>query len=806
MNKPTSNFLFPLIALIILVFALSNKMFFVPPLGKLLDPFIGGAQNDKDQNFTGTKLAINSPELNDSVQVYFDDRKVPHIYAENNKDLYYAQGYVSAYLRLWQMDFTTYASAGRLSEIFKDGFLEYDRVKRRVGMITAAKKSLELIEKDPETIEMLTAYTKGVNAYIKQLNYKNMPFEYKFLDYEPEPWSNLKSVLIMKYMANTMTGYEQDLSMSNMMLALGEEKFNKLFPNYDQSVPPVMNTSAGKLNNSLIYTKKPEYLDNSFLSSGTVISKSTYNPKLGSNSWAVSGKKTKSGFPILCNDPHLGLTFPNVWVEMQLSSPEMNVYGVSIPGAPAIIIGFNEKIAWGITNGATDVRDWYKLKITDDYKKYEYDGKWVNLKHTIEEIKRKGQRSFYDTVYTTIQGPIVIDKSFPETPELLNHALKWELQNPSNEFLTFHKLNKAKNYKDYKEAIKTYSCPIQNFTFAGNDNTIAINHQGKMSVRWAGEGRFVLDGTKSSHVPTKYIPVDSLPQELNPVSNYVLSANQQPTNADYPYYYSGFYSKTRAVQINKMLQKENKFDIHKMEAMQLDNTNPFAVEALPVLIQKIDQGKLSALQKKELLALSSWKGTYNINDENAELYELWWKNVQDYTWDELKSYTFYEKSPDDNVLLSFIQKDPSNVYFDKLGTSKKENAGDIITEAFIVATTDYNKMKKEGQTKWGDFNTVNIMHLTNIRALSTMNLPSAGHPNTINATSKSWGQSWRMIVELGDRPKAYGIYPGGQSGNPGSKFYDSFVSDWNHGKYYELQFFMTKAEAKKSAANSWSLK
>lgn len=806
MNKPTSNFLFPLIALIILIFALSNQMFFVPPLGKLLDPFIGGAQNDKDQKITGNNLAINKSELIDSVQVYFDDRRVPHIYAENNKDLYYAQGYVAAYLRLWQMDFTTYASAGRLSEIFKDGFLEYDRVKRRVGMIAAAKKSLKMIENDPETKEMLNSYTKGVNAYIKQLNYKNMPFEYKFLDYKPEPWSNLKSVLIMKYMANTMTGYEQDLSMSQMMLALGEEKFNKLFPGYDQSVPPVMNTSAGKLNASLTYTKKPEYLDNSFLSSGTVIAKSTYNPKLGSNSWAVSGKKTKSGFPILCNDPHLGLTFPNVWVEMQLSSPDMNVYGVSIPGAPAIIIGFNEKVAWGITNGATDVRDWYKLKVSEDYKKYEYNGKWINLKQTIEEIKRKGQKSFYDTIYNAIQGPIVIDKSFPETPELLNHALKWELQNASNEFLTFLKLNKAKNYKDYREAIKGYSCPIQNFTFAGNDNTIAINHQGKIPVRWAGEGRFVLDGTKSSHVPTKYIPVDSLPQELNPLSNYVLSANQQPTNANYPYYYSGFYSKTRAIQINKMLQKENKFDIHKMQLMQLDNTNSFAVEALPVLIQKVNQEKLSALQKKELLALSGWKGTYNINDENAELYELWWKNVQDYTWDELINYAFYEKSPDENVLLGFIQKDPNNVYFDKLGTSKKENASDIITEAFIVSTTGYNKMKKKGQTQWGDFNTVNIMHLTNIRALSTMNLPSAGHPNTINATSKSWGPSWRMIVELGDRPKAYGIYPGGQSGNPGSKFYDNFINDWNHGKYYKLQFFMTKAEAKKSAVDSWSLK
>lgn len=817
MKRLNISFLFPLTALAILIFGLSSQMFNVPPLGKLLNPFIGAVQNEEEKNLTTSQLIMNTMNLSDSVHVFFDDRKVPHIYAKNIDDLYFSQGYVTASLRLWQMDFLSYVSAGRLSEILKmEGALNFDRRQRRIGILDAAKNSLALIKKDPETSRILSDYTRGINAYIKELNYKTMPVEYKLMDYEPEPWSDLKSVLIMKHMANTLSGYEEDFSMSNMLLTLGEDDFNKFFPDFHSHSSPVMNNAVPGLNTFLTHLKKPEYLDPSFLVSNPVIAKSTYNPKLGSNNWAVSGKKTKSGFPILCNDPHLNLSLPCVWLEMQLSSPGINVYGVSIPGTPAVIIGFNENIAWGVTNGATDVKDWYKLKITDDFKKYELDGKWIDLNYKIEEIKRKGQKSFYDTVYSTVHGPIVYPPAF-EAPgvkkegfssafSLVNYALKWELHNPSNEFLTFIKLNRAKNYDEYKEALTQYSCPIQNFVFACKDNSIAINHQGKMAVKWQGQGKFILDGTKSSHLYTKYIPNDSLPHLLNPESNYVFSANQHPTYPNYPYYYNGRYWETRANRIQKLLEKENKFDIQKMETMQLDNTNAFAQEALPVLMNSMSKSKLTEDQKNTLARLNSWNGAYDFNDSNAELFELWWKNIKEYTWDELKTYSFYLRAPEDYILLDLIQKEPANKYFDKQGTSMKENADDIIREAFSIAMNDYNKMKKEKSVKWSDCNKVNIMHMANLPAFSKMNLPSAGYPEAINAVASSWGPSWRMIVELGDRPNAYGVYPGGQSGNVGSPYYDNAVNDWNKGKYYRLQFFMSLTEAKEHATNTWILK
>ncbi|MGO4294459.1 penicillin acylase family protein [Chitinophaga sp. RAB17] len=808
MKKFRTGSLFPLLTLIILIYALSASLFNLPPLGKLLHPFMGAVQNGNDRRLTDIRFALDKTGLSHTVNIFFDDRKVPHIYADNAEDLYFAQGYVTAYLRLWQMDFITYAAAGRLSELFaKEEFLEYDRNQRRIGILDAARKTLELVEQDPETEHALTAYSRGVNAYIKELSYRQLPLEYKLMDYRPEAWSNLKSVLILKSMANSMTGYGEDLFQSKMMLALGEEDFNKLFPDFNTHSTPVMNLEASAPRASLPRTQKPAYLDYSFLASNAVLTEDGYNPRLGSNSWAVSGMKTKSGRPILANDPHLGLSFPSVWMELQLSAPGMNVYGVAIPGAPAVVIGFNENIAWGITNGADDVKDWYKLKISSDYKKYELDGKWLPLTYRIEEIKRKDQAPFYDTVYSSIHGPIVTNKSFPgRNPDLLDNALKWELHHPSNEFLTFIQLNKARNYDDYKAAIRHYACPLQNFTFACKDNTIAINHQGNMAVKWPGQGKFIMDGTKSDFLYTRYIPADSLPQLYNPVSNFVLSANQHPTNADYPYYYDGYYAETRANRIQQLLEKRNDLDIPAMEAIQLDNTNDFAVQSLPVLIKNTDTTRLNAAQQKIWQMLIAWKGAYNFNDENAKLYELWWKNITAYTWDELNAYPFYTRPPDEYVLLNLVEQQPDSHFFDKQGTVKKENASDIITEAFIAAAGEYGQLKAQGSIRWGDCNKVNIMHLANLPALSKMGLPSAGHPEAINAISSNWGPSWRMIVQLGDRPQAYGIYPGGQSGNAGSSSYDNFTDDWSKGKYYPLQFFMSVAEAKAQTNTCWTLK
>lgn len=804
MPKIKLNFIFPLISLFIIVNALSRQMFMVPPLGKLLDPFIGAVQNGHNDRLNSRFLNITKQQLHDEVSIFFDDRKVPHIYARNQQDLYFAQGYITAYYRLWQMDFLSRVSGGRLSEIITDDkVLESDRKKRRTGILGAAEASLKYIERDTLTNRILTAYTSGVNAFIEELGDKDIPLEFKLMDYKPEPWSKLKSVLIMKYVAEMLTGHDEDLFLSKMMLSLGEERFSMLFPDYHPQVSPIV--TGYKSSSKAEKITRPDYLNYSFLSSKRELTEDAYNPALGSNSWVVSGNKTKSGNPILANDPHLNLSFPSIWLEMQLSSAETNVYGVSIPGTPSVIVGFNENIAWGITNGADDVKDWYKLKISNDRKKYLLDGQWKDLKVKVEEIGRKNQASFYDTVYTSVHGPIPNDPNFNKSePELTDYALKWGLHTPSNEFKAIIKLNQAKDYKQFLAALKDFKNPVQNFTFAGKDKTIAVIHQGNMAIKKSFQGKFLMDGTKS--YAERFIPQDSLPQQLNPVAGYIVSANQHPTAAGFPYYVNGYYSDNRSNRINALLAKANDFDVVKMQQMQLDNINFFAHEAAPLLIHYMRNTKLSQEDKKRLDLFKSWDGSYTRASENAVFYELWWKYVKDLTWDELKEYTNAPTLPNDYILLDMISAHPDNVYFDKIETSKKENAENIITEAYTSAMKDFRQLQEFNVTRWGDHHNVLIKHLASISAFSIKDLSSDGHPQAINAIGSNWGPSWRMIVELGEKPVAYGILPGGESGNIGSPFYKTSVDDWHKGKYYRIQFYSAIEEAKKNTTTTWLLK
>jgi len=801
-----ADFLFPALALAVLTYAFSQQLFNAPPLGKVLDPFIGVIQNGNDDETFSSAMKIDRSGVKEKTTVFFDDRMVPHIFAKNEEDLYFTQGYVTASLRLWQMDFLSYASAGRLCEIFGKGMLSYDRKQRRVGILEGARQSLKVVEGDTTTGRALTAYTRGVNAYISQLNYKSMPLEYKLLNYKPEQWTNLKTVLISKYMASILSGTEQDYLMSNLMLALQETEFNKLFPAFAARSSPLINSGV-RTDPSMAFLKKPAYLDYSFMTSNSILSENTYNSRLGSNSWVIGGQHTVSGNPILCNDPHLDLTLPAIWLEMQLSCPGINEYGVAIPGTPAVTIGFNRDIAWGITNGEDDVKDWYKLKMTSDLRKYYFNGQWLDLTTVIEPIFIKDDKTVYDTIYHTIQGPVVYDKSFSGSePEIRYHALRWQLQQPSNEFRTFLLLAKAKDHADFKEAVRSYSCPSQNFTFAGRNHDIAAIHQGKMAVKWPGQGEFVLDGTLQEHLPARYIPEDSLPQQLNPSSGLIVSANQRPTDGSYPYFYNGYYTENRANRIRTLLDTAGKVDVARMERMLLDNTSDLAIEVLPQLVAAVEPSVLNTSDRATFDSLKRWNGAYDAAGKIAILYDLWWAKVRDMTWDEFSHFSFGYKLPDDGTLLALIRDHPSDSYFDLQSTAARESAPDIIRKAFPLALEEYRHMPGGRGDNWGQYHQVVIMHLLKLRELGYPAMPSAGNPEAINAINGTMGPSWRMVVELGDRPVGYGIYPGGQSGNIGSRYYNNFVEDWHNGQYYKLKYFLSHEEAKKGSGREFIFK
>jgi penicillin amidase len=732
------------------------------------------------------------------IEVFYDERDVPHVFAKNDHDMFFAQGYLTAKHRLWQMDFISYVSSGRLSEVFGEGYISYDRTQRRLGMLSSAKTTLKFIEENSETKIALDAYTAGVNQYIESLQYKNFPFEYKLMGYQPEPWTNLKSVLIMKYVANMLTIYEEDIAMSQMLLTIGEKEFRKLYP--ECSLPDDKKPAA--ILNTVDVNKLPykEYINYEFLSKKKSISPNNYNPRLGSNNWAINASKSKSGNPILCNDPHLNLSLPSIWYEIQLSSNTTNVYGVSIPGTIGVIIGFNNNIAWGVTNGSADVKDWYKLTLKSDYSQYLLHGKWQNINKSVEEIKIKDQSSFFDTVYSTIHGPILIDKHFNEIPHAKNLALKWSLHEPSNEFLTFIHLNKGKDYSDFKEAISHYQCPVQNFAFISSNNEIAIHHQGALYKKWNGQGRFILDGSKMDHLYKEKISATELPQSYNPSCGYVFSANNFPLYDTVSNYFNGYFTENRAIRIKNILDSKEKFSIEDMKQMQLDNINEIAELLLPEMLKNMDSEKIKEKKDVEIISkLLKWDYRYLKSSTEAFFFENWLRNLEDLTWDELSVEPDYIKHPDPIILYSLIKNEKESKYFDILNTNKTEILKDVLLESFIITSQNYTSQK------WEDEHKINIEHLAKLNSFSDLGFTSDGHPDAINAISENWGPSWRMIVELGKRPNAFGIYAGGQSGNASSTHYDDFIDSWKKGQYYRLNYFINEAEAKKETKQQTTL-
>ncbi len=782
------------------VVALNTKIGSAPPFGKFLDPFHGfwqaaekvGSYNTADADLSGLK---------GKVEVYYDDRLVPHIFATNDEDLYFMQGYITAQHRLWQMEFQTIAASGRVSEILgkNDKVQAFDREKRRTGMVYGAKKAMERINEEPETKKILTAYTAGINAYINSLSYKTLPVEYKLLDYKPEQWTMLKTALLLKYMAEMLTNMENDFELTNTLKLFGKETTDLLFPDYiDTLQSPIIPVGTK-------WDFEAEKLDSVPKTTAEGLIPSTFktldpkDPGTGSNNWAVSGAKTASGKPILCNDPHLGLNLPSIWYEMQLTAPGVNVYGVTLPGSPAVVIGFNDSIAWGVTNAGRDVKDWYSVKFKDNTcKQYWYDGKWADTRMEIDTIKIRGEKPILDTIFYTHQGPIVFDKRFEgKYKERVGYALSWTAHMQSNEMLTLHKLNRAKNFDEYRDAIKTFACPGQNFVFASVGGDVAITQQGKFINRWKGQGRYVMDGSMPITGWTKFIPAEQNAYVKNPPRGFVSSANQHPTDTTYPYYYSGGFEYYRNRRLNDELTRMNGITVKDMMQLQNDNYNQKAADLLPLFFKDIDRSKLSAEEKSILADIEKWDYFNNPDVTAPSVFEAWWNSFQTETWDEFADTTIILDKPDIFITTNILRKNPGYEFFDIKKTPQKETAVDIINLSFKEAAKKVLDWKKEHGDKayaWADYKATSVQHLTRVPGFSVFNVHNGGSKNILNATSERNGPSWRMVVQLGAEPEAYGIYPGGQSGNPGSPFYSNMIDKWAKGEYYRINYYRKAPE------------
>jgi len=778
-----------------LIFALNKQWGTIPPMGKFLSPQHGFWQNAEPagQSFDAE---LNFPELKGKAEVYFDERLVPHVFAENDEDLYFIQGYLHAKFRLFQIDLQTKAAAGRASEIAGEKAVNYDKQQRRLGMVYAAENAMLEIEKDPTARKIFDAYTNGINAYIINLKESELPIEYKLLNFKPEKWSNLRSALLLKMMAKDLSsGTENDLANTNAKSIFLPEELKMLYPQVPDSLVPII-PKGTVFDAPGIIPVQPATADSLYFGKkDTVTANEIAKPDInnGSNNWVVAGSKTASGAPILCNDPHLELSLPSIWYEMQLQTPGSNAYGVSLPGAPFVIIGFNDSIAWGVTNAQRDVKDYYEIKFRDETKQeYWFNGKWEKTIQKPELIKVKGGKDVLDTVAYTLFGPVMFDESFSnDFSNKRNLAVRWVAHDPSNEGMTFYKLNRAANYDDYAEAIRTFQCPGQNFIFASKTGDIAIWQQGKFPARWNRQGLYIMPGEDSSYMWQGFIPQPENPHAKNPERGFLESANQRPVDSTYPYFIPGSYITPRAITIENKLAAMSGITPKDMMTLHGNYFNTLAEDVRSTLVQYVNETVLNATEKKYLAIIKNWDLMASPDSKGQTVYQCWWDSLEVEIWkDDLARVSPQAPWPEEQTTMELLKKDSALQFIDNINTPQKETLYDAVTTALKKASADLATKEAEGKLEWTKFKNPTVYHLLKdaLPAFARKGLNVGGNGNIVNAVTHSHGPSWRMIVHLTNQTEAYGVYPGGQSGNPGSRFYDDYIDKWVAGEYNKLWF------------------
>ena len=854
-NSIKTLFLFFLIWFLIHI--LDNKIGTYPPLGKFLDPFHGYISSDNS-----SKQKIKNLNIIDNVEIIWDENNIPHIFAENEIDMYMAQGYVVASDRLWQMDFISRLHAGKLSEIIGDNkeVLKNDRFMRRLGIVDGAKASLSTIAtcvnnnndvyknwdgledcpngyskeiKDYDVYEMLISYSKGVNFYIRNLNWDGLPIEYKILDYSPEYWSPLKTCILLKAMTLDLSGRNTDLLYTSIVKEYGIEEAKFLYPEKPYNNDPIIDEAESistptilpeNCDENLNYSNLPFYFDIPEM----------HNPGIGSNNWAVHKDKTENKNALLANDPHLGLNLPNVWYVMQISSFDKNnkgktldVMGATIPGAPGILSGFNNYIAWGETNGEDDVADFYQIEIDpNNPNNYIYDGESIPFEIKEEKIIIRGDalhfpKIFIDTIKVTKHhGPIIIDSNNLDMTKFdqgistiytdINLALKWIAHHPTQEITAFYKMNHATNYKEFLQALEYYECPSQNFVYADIKGNIAMHHNGKIPIRCSNYNKNILPGNSGKYVWDDFIPFEELPKIKNPKRGFVSSANQHPIPDNINYYYlpGVYWPSHRGSRINDLLNnlvQDGNVTINDMKNIQNDNFNKYAKDILPYLLKiisnqiKNDQTLLNIYD-----ALNQWGNnpTHEADMFEPTIFDSWYSELNELVWADLFLDKNGKQKYNSNVyplydrLLKIVQSpDQYSFWIDDRRTEKIETIEEIVWLSFNSAIEKIKEIfpnKNYKEWHYSDYRGTDIHHLissSSFDAFSRLDIPTSGSRWSPNAMRNRFGPSWRYIVEMSEgNINAIGIYPGGQSGNPNSTHYDDYIDKWNDGQYLNLNY------------------
>ena len=747
----------------------------------------------------GQQQAIQIKGIKANITIYRDERGIPYIEAQNDEDLYFAQGYVTAADRLWQMDLFRRTVRGELSEVLGVGpnnvALDQDKLHRTYGFTQAAEA--ELAAASPQTRAVLEAYARGVNAYAASLDPKSMPPEFQILQYGFRPWTPTDSLAVIKIFFEALSDTWRLDIMRQALSALPPEKRAELLPEISPiDVLVVGKDTKTKSSSAQLKAEpvSPEFLQrlayNQAIAAAALARIGFDTDALAaSNNWVVSGNRTVSGKPLLANDPHLRPTAPSIWHLINLSAPGVRVAGVAAAGLPGVIIGHNDRIAWGFTNVGPDVQDLYIEKFNpDNPKQYQTPSGWQDVVVRHEEIKvRKGIGSAeYDTVTqdvtVTRHGPIIFEGDGKR------YALHWTALDPSkNNADSTYVLNRARNWKEFNAALESFTAPTQNIVYADVDGHIGYHAAGVVPIRKSGDGSVPYDGATDAGEWTSYVPIAKLPAVYDPPSGIIVTANQRIVGADYPYFLTHSWAQPyRARRIWDLLNEKPKLSAEDFRRVQSDVYSIagvlFTKEAVKLLRPKLTPAddKLTAT----LDAFDKWDGRVNAESTVAPIASqmrlafrskiltaaLGQELVRNYQWSNF------------DTTLDRVIKDQPASWLPKEFSSYS----DLMRACYDDAINNLTKSLGADQSKWtwGDMVKARFPHPLGGAPLigaqfAVPPFPQNGTGGSLGATVNVGSSvSMRLIADPSDWDKTQQGIALGESGLPKSPHWSDQLADW----------------------------
>ena len=750
------------------------------------------------------------------MSVYRDRYGIPHIFAACTEDAYFALGYLHATDRLFQMELFRRRASGSLAEIFGRAALDDDIFARQIGIRRSAEATWRSSRLETIIKLEIVAYCAGVNARLHELESRGFPEPFKSLGLKPAAWTPVDAIAFPKYMGWDQSGTDTDVWMGMLVKKLGLKTVDELFPlDRPYEIPTVAaglhaGSAApvgGEADHPLFpagYEEAARVLHQRFVSArfGSRFA-------FGSNNWAIDGTKSATGKAMLASDPHLGLSLPSIWYAAHLVAPGLNIMGVTFAGFPYVIIGHNHRVAWGLTNLQADAVDYFMEKMDGQHPhQYFYKGEWHDTDQQTEEVPVHGEKPVSLEIESTVHGPLVTNHG-------LRLALEWTGLGPTFEVMALAHINRAHNLHEFREALKDWQVPALNVAYADADGNIAIFPHGALPIRKRGFGRWPVDGSSGDYDWVGVIPDDQLPFAVNPPQHYVASANGRPAGVGYPHYLGWMWDASyRTRRIHHLLGGHEKITIEQMEQFQMDVHDAAAEAFVPALVAAYEHKPFGDARVKDAIELlRQWNFEATPASVAPTLWWVWFEKFSAAVWQDDFEAADVEpwpgawgfsgtnrRLPIVEVLEFLTRENPASYWFDDVRTPQKETRDEILARTFVAALEQLSKERGPDMAdwRWGKTNVLRLHSITQQSALDRGGMAVRGDGFTLcpggEGGEVDGGASWRMVVELSNPVRSYGVYPGGESDDPASPHYDDMVEPWAEGRYLPLYFYSSPRE------------